>query len=249
MDRKRILFVFAHPDDESFTSGVTIARYIREENALVSLLCATRGQAGKPGDPPLCTLEELPAFREQELRRACDILGIQQLDLLDYQDKHLSDVPAETLAGDIQRAILRHQPQVVITFAPHGISGHPDHQAISAATELAVKTLPPETNPVKKAYYVTHPTTAVFGSVRPLHTDPIESITSIITAPEYVAVVGKALLAHRTQHLSVDRVFPGLRQGDTSNVRSANYFILAWHNLPAYRIEEKETDLFAGIAY
>lgn len=245
MSQKRILFVFAHPDDETFTSGVTIAKYTREENATVALLCATRGQAGKAGDPPICTAEELPAVRERELREAANILGINQVDILDYQDKHLSDVPLDELADQIIAEIERVQPQVVITFAPHGISGHPDHRAISQATTRAVSQLAPD-SPVKKLYYCTLPSTGPFP-VRTIHTDPEEAITTLITAPEYVDVTAQALLAHRTQHLSVERVFPGISQGDYRHVRGMNYFILAWNRLPAYQPKGKESDLFAGI--
>ncbi|MCK9907032.1 hypothetical protein MXD63_44450, partial [Frankia sp. Cpl3] len=69
---------------------------------------------------------------------------------------------------------------------------------------------------MKKFYYVTHASTTWLGAFRPLHTDPYEAITTIITGSQHVRIVGDALLAHQTQHLSVDRVFPGLRQGDTS---------------------------------
>jgi LmbE family N-acetylglucosaminyl deacetylase len=248
MNQKKILFVFAHPDDETFTSGVTIAKYAREEMAEIALLCATRGQAGKAGDPPLCSPAELPLFRERELRTAAEILGIHHVDLLDYEDKHLSDLPSEVLAGHVTDAISHYRPQVVITFAAHGISGHPDHQAISKAATMAVKQLPLDENPVKKLYHVTHPATSAFGVTKPLHTDPYERITTEITAPAYREIVAKALAAHRTQHLSVERVFPGVLQGDYSHVRTTNFFMLVWNSLPDYRIVGKESDLFAGIS-
>jgi LmbE family N-acetylglucosaminyl deacetylase len=246
MSLKRILFVFAHPDDESFTSGVTIAKYVREADAEISLLCATRGQAGKAGEPPLCTPAELPQFRERELLEASRILGIRHVDLLDYEDKHLHESPIETLVAQIQDAIRRHQPQIVITFPPHGISGHTDHRTISEACGLAVKRLPLDETPVKKLYHVTLPSTSPFLN-RNVHTDSYESITTVITAPSYVPIVAEALLAHRTQHLSVERVFPGISHGDYRHVRDTNHFILVWHHLPGYRIEGKETDLFAGM--
>ncbi|NGQ94606.1 PIG-L family deacetylase [Brevibacillus sp. SYP-B805] len=246
MSLKRILFVFAHPDDESFTSGVTIAKYAREGETEISLLCATRGQAGKAGDPPLCSPAELPQFRERELYAACGILGIKNVELLDYEDKRLQEVPTGELVGQIQAAIRRYRPQIVITFPPHGISGHPDHRTISAATGLAVTQLAPDESPVRKLYHVTLPSTAPFAN-RHVHTDPEESITTIITAPGYVPIAAEALLAHRTQHLSVERVFPGVTQGDYANVRDTNTFILAWCAIPGYRIAGKESDLFAGL--
>jgi LmbE family N-acetylglucosaminyl deacetylase len=249
MNQKKILFVFAHPDDETFTSGITIAKYAREEAAEIALLCATRGGAGKAGDPPICSPAELPLYRERELRKAAEILGIQHVALLEYEDKHLSDLPSEILAGHVADAIKHYQPQVVITFASHGISGHPDHQAISKAATMAVKQLPLDENPVKKLYHATYPSTSSPGMTKPLHTDPYETITTEITAPAYKKLVAEALAAHRTQHLSVERVFPGVLQGDDSRVRTTNFFILVWSNLPNYRITGKETDLFAGIPF
>lgn len=244
MSLKRILLVFAHPDDETFTSGATIAKYAAD--AEISLLCATRGQAGKRGEPPICTPEELPMVREQELRDAAAILGIKNVQLLDYEDKFLNQVPLPVLVSQIQDAIRRCQPQVVITFAPHGISGHPDHHAISLATDQAVATME-SGHSVLKLYHVTLPSDAPFVN-RSVFTDPPESITTVINEPTVVPIVAKALLAHRTQHMSVERVFPGISSGDYSHVRHTNHYILVWHNLPDYQVADKETDLFAGIS-
>lgn len=245
MSLHRILLVFAHPDDESFTSGVTITKYANRPDTEVILLCATRGQAGKPGNPPLCTQEELPAMREQELREACEFLGITQLDLLDYMDGKLDSVPLQELTAHIVKAIEKYTPEIVITFAPHGISGHQDHRVISRATSVAVTSQ--ENSSVKKLYHCTLPSVEPFVGVKNIFTDSPEVITTAIKGEDYVDHAAKALLAHRTQHMSVDRVFPGIRQGDYSHVRSINHFILVWHNIPNYTIQEKEDDLFAGL--
>lgn len=245
MSSRRILLVFAHPDDESFGTGITIVKYAGMADTEIQLLCATRGEAGKPGDPPICTPEELPKVRERELLEAARILGIHQVDILDYIDKQVDTVPLQELVGKITAAINRYQPQVVITFAPHGISGHPDHRRISQATGEAVMSL--SDSSVRKLYHVTLPSTAPFIGVKNIYTDPVEDITTVITCDECKETVARALLAHQTQHLSVDRVFPGIRQGDYTHVRNVNYYILAWHNIPNYTVTEKETDLFAGI--
>lgn len=247
MTSKKVLLVFAHPDDETFATGVTIVKYRQEHHAQITLLCATRGQAGKTGEPPVCSQEELPAVREQELRNAAAILGISPVILLDYEDKHLSDVPQEELVSHIADTIMHVQPQVVITFASHGISGHPDHKAISAATDRAVMTLPAEQNPVKKLYHCTRSSEAPLPPGRTVYSDSPETITTVITAPAYRQVVGEALRAHRTQHLSVERVFPGILQGDFQSVPHQNHYILRWTSLENCRFDEKETDLFAGL--
>lgn len=245
MSLHKILLVFAHPDDESFTSGITISKYAKRLDTEVYLLCATRGQAGKAGDPPLCTREELPAVREQELQEACEILGIAHVDLLDYMDGKLDTIPLQELSDHIKAAIKKFSPEIVITFAPHGISGHPDHRVISQATSVAVTT--EENSSVKKLYHCTLPSVEPFVGVKNIHTDAPEVITTAITGEEFVENAAKALLAHRTQHLSVDRVFPGIRQGDYRHVRNVNHFILVWHNITNYAIQEREDDLLAGL--
>jgi LmbE family N-acetylglucosaminyl deacetylase len=247
MPPKRLLLVFAHPDDETFATGITIVKY-RELDADIQLICATRGQAGKPGDPPICSITELPIVREQELRTAASLLGISQVHLLDYEDKHLSEVPIEQLVSQIVSVIQEQKPHVVITFALHGISGHPDHQAISAATDTAVMTLAPERNPVKKLYHVTRSSASPTPAGRTTYSDSPEDITTEILSQQSTSIVGQALRAHRTQHVSVERVFPGVVKGDFSRVPAVNHFILKWNNLPHYHIAGKETDLFAGIS-
>lgn len=248
MSSKRILLVFAHPDDETFATGITIAKYHREENAAITLLCATRGQAGKAGEPPICSLEELPAVREQELRSAASILGINEVRLLDYKDKHLSEVPQSDLVSHIVAVIREQKPQIVITFASHGISGHPDHQAISAATDAAVLSILADENPVIKLYHVTRSSSQPTPPGRTMYTDAPEDITTQISSIISAPVVGEALRTHRTQHLSVERVFPGIMQGDYSNVPTVNHFILKWTSKPDYTLVGQEDDLFAGIS-
>ncbi|GED66633.1 PIG-L domain-containing protein [Brevibacillus reuszeri] len=247
MKNNSILFIYAHPDDETFASGISICKYSQDKNTSSHLLCATRGQAGKAGNPPICTPEELPAVREQELRTAASILGLDTVELLDYEDKYLGDVPLPELVSHIHAAIEKWQPEVVVTFAPHGISGHPDHRAISAATTQAVHSLPANTS-VRKLYYATRASNGTFGAVQPPFSDPIESITTVIHEPEYRPQVAEALRAHKTQHLSVDRVFPGVPAGEFATVPPLNQYILAWTNLTDYVINGKEDDFFSGIA-
>jgi LmbE family N-acetylglucosaminyl deacetylase len=124
-----LLAVFAHPDDESFRPGGTLA-LLAGRGIHVHLLTATRGQAGSCGDPPLCSPAELPAVRERELRCACAALGIEPPRLLDYRDGSLQQADAETLIAQILAVAREIEPQVMLSFGPDGLSGHPDHIAI-----------------------------------------------------------------------------------------------------------------------
>ena len=129
VQRLSLMAIFAHPDDESFGNGGTLAKY-GEEGVLTSLLCATRGEAGEISDPALATPDNLGQVREQELRLACSILGIRELRFLDYVDGTLGGIDQEECTEKMVRAIRELMPQVIITFGPEGVYGHPDHIAV-----------------------------------------------------------------------------------------------------------------------
>src|SRR2546429_8166011 len=133
---KRILGVFAHPDDESFCAGGTFAKYVAT-GAEVMVVSATRGEAGQIRMPSVATRRTLGAVREQELHLACQRLGIQHARCLDHGDGTLKEVDQEVLTRQVTEIIRTFRPDVVITFGPDGGYGHPDHIAISAATTAA----------------------------------------------------------------------------------------------------------------
>ena len=87
MTDQSLLAIFAHPDDETFRSGGTLA-LLAPRGVHVQVLTATRRQAGSCGEPPLCTPAELPNIREKELGCACAALGIEPPILLNYEDGH-----------------------------------------------------------------------------------------------------------------------------------------------------------------
>ncbi len=137
----RLMAILAHPDDESLGTGGTLARYA-SEGVQVSVVTATLGQAGRFGEhrggPGHPGPEALGRIREAELRAACDALGVHALSLLGYHDGQLDRAdPAEAIAR-IAGEIRRLTPQVVITFAPDGAYGHPDHIAISQLATGAI---------------------------------------------------------------------------------------------------------------
>jgi LmbE family N-acetylglucosaminyl deacetylase len=141
--------VFAHPDDESFGTGGTLARYGADPDVRVVLVCATRGEAGEISDLELATPEQLGEVREQELRCACRALGIDALYLLDYRDSGMAGTPEnldprslamadfDEVVGKIVAEIRRERPDVVVTFDETGGYGHPDHIAVHYHTKAA----------------------------------------------------------------------------------------------------------------
>jgi len=137
-----LMAVFAHPDDESFGIGGTLARYGADPDVRVVLVCATRGEAGEISDPELASPDRLGDVRERELRCACQVLGIDALYLLGYRDSGMAGTPenrdprslamadAAKVVGKVAAHIRLERPDVVVTFDEMGGYGHPDHIAI-----------------------------------------------------------------------------------------------------------------------
>lgn len=135
-NEQALLAVFAHPDDETFRPGGTLALLARQ-GVRVAVLTATRGQAGAVGDPPLCTPDELPGVRERELRCACAALGLAPPRLLNYRDGQVVEADPGELVARILTVVAAVRPQVLLTFGPDGLSGHPDHIAVGRAAAEA----------------------------------------------------------------------------------------------------------------
>jgi N-acetyl-1-D-myo-inositol-2-amino-2-deoxy-alpha-D-glucopyranoside deacetylase len=167
---RRLLVTTAHPDDESFGPGGTLAKYARE-GAQVFLICATRGEAGGNDLRDLGDCEDLACRREQELRCAVEVLGLTDLFLLGYRDsgmagtadnqhpRSLFKANVEEVAQKVAGLMVRIRPQVILTSDPYGGYGHPDHIAVHRATLRAWEMvqaglLPPRERP-QKLYYST----------------------------------------------------------------------------------------------
>lgn len=153
--RSRLLCVFAHPDDEVFCAGGTLARWVASGGEAM-VLSATRGEAGQIQDAA-ATRRTLGAVREQELRVGCEQLGVQRVECLDYQDGTLRDVGEMTLARDVAAYIRDYRPDVVVTFGLDGGYEHPDHIAISVATTLACQLVACTEGRAPSLYYSAFP--------------------------------------------------------------------------------------------
>jgi N-acetyl-1-D-myo-inositol-2-amino-2-deoxy-alpha-D-glucopyranoside deacetylase len=158
---RRLLLVHAHPDDESITTGATMARYAAE-GAQVTLLTCTLGEEGEVLDPDLAQLaaaqaDQLGGYRIGELAAAMRALGVTDHRFLGgagrFRDSGMMDTPANKHPRAFWRAaadpdvtaaavaaaveVIREvRPQVVITYDDNGDYGHPDHiMAHRVATE------------------------------------------------------------------------------------------------------------------
>jgi LmbE family N-acetylglucosaminyl deacetylase len=147
MVNRRLLIVYAHPDDESFGLGGLIAKLVAE-GVQVDLICATNGDAGTIAPEFIEQYGSPKAVRLAELDAAAKILCLSNVVLLGYRDSGMMGSPDNDHPDSLWRAdpdavtrrvveVMRDlKPQVVITFNRYGGYGHPDHIAIQrAATE------------------------------------------------------------------------------------------------------------------
>lgn len=180
MTRRALLVALAHPDDETFGTGGLMARAVDEGHRVV-IACATRGEAGEIADPALATPETLGRVREDELRGAAAVLGVRDVRFLGFRDSGMAgtaenghpdaliNAPAEEVVRRLVREIRDVRPDVVVTFEPGGIYGHPDHIAISERVTAAVGAAadpgrwPEDGRPhaVRRLYYVAIPRSAL----------------------------------------------------------------------------------------
>ncbi|GAA5346570.1 PIG-L deacetylase family protein [Planifilum fimeticola] len=234
------LLVFAHPDDETFTCGGSIARYADQKDTRLVLYCATRGEAGKTAG--VCAPEQLGDTRAEELKRAGEILGLDRIILRNHGDGRLKDLPEEMLAEEIGTVIESTNPDVIVTFPPHGISGHPDHQAIQKAALRAV--LESGRRKSLSLYYVAIPESVARDVQRPVHATADELITTVIDVSPYLQRIAEALRQHRTQRASIERVFPGVFDGKLTGLRRKEYFQLVVKKGEFYHSTDRSDDWF-----
>jgi LmbE family N-acetylglucosaminyl deacetylase len=242
---RRLTAVFAHPDDETFAIGGTLARYA-DDGVRCSLYCATDGDAGQSSGIPVSSRAELAALRRAELRAASEVLALATVERGGHADGALAAADPEVLLAEIVRLIRRERPQVVITFGPEGApTRHRDHRAISrlatAAFLLADTTtaypaqlaegLAPHRG--DRLCYVTWPTPAP-GAELDTEGQPTDVRVSV---QAWLPRKRQAFEAHRTQHQHRAH-FERLALFDTED-----FFVAMGEPVP-----RGATDLFAGLS-
>lgn len=202
-----LLAIFAHPDDESYRTGGTLALLARK-GVPVWVLCATRGEWGIPKLIP----KKAGEVRQTELACACRALGIMPPRFLDYQDGMLSQVDEEQAVGQVVHAIRELRPQALLTWPHSGVSGHPDHVAVSHWTKKAIQqAADPCAYPEYQAEgLLPHTAEALYHIVIPhsladalkmhhLHTVPDEAVTFIVDVFAVWDTKMAAIRCHRSQ--------------------------------------------------
>jgi N-acetyl-1-D-myo-inositol-2-amino-2-deoxy-alpha-D-glucopyranoside deacetylase len=133
-----LLAIFPHPDDETITAGGLIAA-AAERGIPVTLICATRGEAGESSIPGLAGTAQLGQVRERELRDAMQLLGVGDVRFLNYRDSGMEGSasahhPRAFVQASLTKAaailvptIRELRPGALVTYGPEGVYGHPDH--------------------------------------------------------------------------------------------------------------------------
>ena len=132
MKKRALVAIFAHPDDESFGPGGSLALYSKTHD--VFLICVTLGQSGKNhhnGD-----IKNIAKIRCQELLDSAKILGIKKVFFLNYKDGALSNNQYHKIGAEIQKITDKLKPEILLTFEERGVSGHIDHIVLSMITHF-----------------------------------------------------------------------------------------------------------------
>lgn len=264
---RRLLCILAHPDDESLGFGGLLAHYA-EAGVATYLITATRGERGWLGEPAAYPgPAALGRIREGELEAAAAILGIRETTFLDIMDGELDQADPVATIDLLVSHLRRVRPQVVATFDPTGIYGHPDHIAICQLTTAAISAA---ANPhyidqdeqaphqVSKLYYRAWCAAEaaiyqqVFGDLvmtidgveRRAATWPEWAFTTRLDATAHWQQVQRAVACHRSQ-LPAYQHFAALSDEEQRILWGSQSFYRALSLVNGGRAIE--TDLFAGI--
>lgn len=260
-----LLVVLPHPDDESSCSGTLAMAVDRGWRVVVAV--ATRGEAGEIADPSIATPATLGEVREREMRAACKVLGVEDVRFLGYCDSGMAGTPENELPASLHRAdpkrvtgqivgLIRDlHPQIVLTFEPFGIYGHPDHIAVSRYTTQAFHLAADPTafsgtgkpwqpqflcycafpiawfNQILERMKLLNLDTSGLEQINAQIKDNAEKVAAQITheidVSAYVEAKVESLACHRTQ-LTPHAPFYHLLRPQLAELTAREYFIQAW---------------------
>ncbi|HYM97929.1 MAG TPA: PIG-L family deacetylase [Candidatus Sulfotelmatobacter sp.] len=221
-----MLLVHAHPDDEAISTGGVMMK-AKAHGHRVVLVTATRGEVGEIYNmDETASRPRLGEIRTEELKAACEILGVDRVEFLGYRDSGMVDTPdnkdprsfhqarLEDAAARVAVVIRDERPDVVVTYAEDGVYGHPDHIKAHHVTNAALDAVEREGMPVRKLYYTAIPRSmmeefakqmpeeaqaAMGGNMRIAGT-PDELITTRVDVHDYVDRKRQAFAAHVSQN-------------------------------------------------
>jgi LmbE family N-acetylglucosaminyl deacetylase len=142
-----LVFIFAHPDDEAFGPGGTLAKFAQKED--VYLICVTNGNDKTKAYAQGITLSGLANIRKKELKNSAKTLGVKKTFFLDYEDGELRNNIYHEVAQKLVNILNKIKPDELMTFEPRGVSGHIDHMFVAMVTTFVFK----KSKFAKKLYY------------------------------------------------------------------------------------------------
>lgn len=268
-----LVAIFAHPDDESFSCGGTLAKAAAEGHS-VHLICATRGEEGEIVHPDI-DADAYPKgdargrLRTEELTETCRVLGLRPPLFLDHHD---SGFPIEVGLNnpkafmnqdvlDLERQLLPYlaelNPDVLITFDPHGGYPHIDHITIHRAAIAAFWSAGSVVQPAPKRLFFPSRSLAAMREAKARSTsstmtavDPEiygvseDSFAAVIDIKPYAEQKRKAIEAHRSQFGTEEKVRGMLEQ--RGDMLETERFVLG--GLRGGFPEPPLADLFEGLA-
>ncbi len=245
-EKLSMLAVFAHPEDESFGPAGTLAKYA-SEGVQVSLVTATRGStpALPSDDTGAGARDRLCSCRTSGVRRGC---------FFDYRPGELHLLEPMVIEDQLVRLIREIQPQVIVTFGPHGLSGESDHPIVNQVARDAFHDAGDPTKfehhfreglgafAPKKLYYCVLPSSVVTRwGVQGLYSVPDDQVTTIIDVSMYGEAMKNALYCQRSHALDYIRWL----MEDQRIEWDREYYSLVESRL--HRKPRRERDLFAGL--
>ena len=204
-DDRRILFIFPHPDDESYSCGGTLARLVSQGSVEVHLLTYTRGEASRWGREKGMSKAEVGEMRAAEMQRVAAHYGLHGFYQLDFPDGQTSLIDPRPIESAIAERIESLKPQVVVTYATHGISAFPDHIVAHAVVKRVFVALKDSHTWLKRFAQTVVTEAQAEDAVRPLFGAPDTAIDCRYDVRDYIDAKREALLMQKSIAPSVER--------------------------------------------
>jgi len=254
---RRLSLVFAHPDDDTFGVGGTIAKH--RDDLDLQVILATSGEAGIIADPSLATRENLGRVREEESRASYRALGVEpELHFLRYPDGGLAGVEREELVAKVAELVAAFRPEVVVTFGPEGVTKHEDHVTMHhVGTEAFQRARTADGEGFTRLFYVGIPASEIerfrelqrMAGMEPFDPEapfqprgvPDDTIAVWADCMDVWKTKHEALLAHRTQASEIEEIPEQARPLVFGN----EHFVQAWPEREPG--PERLPDLFEGL--
>jgi LmbE family N-acetylglucosaminyl deacetylase len=212
-----VVAVFAHPDDEAFGPGGTLAVLSKTHD--VYIVTVTGGEAGK--DSLHSKNSDLADIRKKELLASAKVLGVKKVFFLGFEDGTLSNNLYHTIGKEIEKKIKKLNPATVITFEQGGVSGHIDHIAVHFITTYVVKNLKDKTelwyyfvpdthSSLTPDYFIHYPTP-----------QKAKAAHKVISTHEVWETKKKAMLMHKSQAHDAKRIIT-----HTQDLPKKEYFFI-----------------------